>query len=1101
MNSNAPNRPWRWLLFGLGGLVVLGVILFIWTHGRRSTDDFLRLSNLGKTALADGNAREGLAAFQKALALNPTLPDARFNVALAFLQTGQNEEAIREAQAVLEKDRNSAAAWYVVGLAHLHQGRFEQAVQALTQAKNIDVTVNPVAFELGLAYEGWGRSNEAINEWQTLAQFEPEHPAVYYRLNQALRRAGKVAEADAALEQHRQILAKRGGQGGTPATLEKCVYTNPRVPIQPEPPEKNGVPVVFTDATAAAFTTASAYRGPLGVIDYAQDGRNHLLVAEGAAGFRLLANSNGVFRPQGNLWPGAPGSKYSRCLVADLNNDGAPDALLLGDQGVKLLKFTTNGTITDATAFAGLTRVSAIDGALIDLDFRGSLDLISVNPGGQGVRVLRNLGNMYFTDSTATSGVPAALTSVRQVVVEDFNNDEVQDVVIARDGQAPLLLAKLRGGPLMVTNSPPEWPAGQRLAVGDLNNDLKPDLVVAAQGRLEIVLAGDPRRISLALGEVQPTVVQLVDYDNDGWLDIVASGRGLKVWRNLGPAGFRDMTTALLLDRFARESIDGLVAADFDNDGDTDLVLSTPSGLRYLRNDGGNANLQLKVLLAGRRSNGSGLGIRLELAAGNLRLARRVQSLPVELGVGRHAQLDSISARWFNTSPSYVDQKVDPRVPLQMEELSVQEGSCPYLYAWDGRRFRFVTDILGAAPLGLPVAEGRYVEADAKEIAWIGDERLFQPRQGRYLLQITEELREVLYLDHARLLVADHPAGTEVHPTSKLRPGQPYPNPELITLGQRRPLRQALRSSGEDVTVQLAEIDGQMASPPQLRVPQLRGLAEPHAYLLNFGPLETTRPLVLALTGWLRLGGGMANIAASHYPGLPFPFPALEVETAGKGWRPVDVVVGAPSGKTKTILVDLAGRLPSGARRLRLSMAYELHWDRIALFERAAPSVTRVIEVAPEGADLHWRGFSRLADLPPGLPFTPVYDQTTPTPVFDFLPSGWCTRYGPVLELVAAPDNALALINGGDELTLSFSASRVPARPAGQARDFFVLSCGWDKDSDFHVKLGTAVEPLPWHGLDDQLYGRQARPAFTNDAWIHQYNTRWVGPRFLVRKK
>ena len=142
-----------------------------------------------------------------------------------------------------------------------------------------------------------------------------------------------------------------------------------------------------------------------------------------------------------------------------------------------------------------------------------------------------------------------------------------------------------------------------------------------------------------------------------------------------------------------------------------------------------------------------------------------------------------------------------------------------------------------------------------------------------------------------------------------------------------------------------------------------------------------------------------------------------------------------------------------------------------------------------------------MADLPWNQPFTPVYEQVSATTVFDFLPGGWCTRYGPALELVAARDNALALINGGDELTLAFPASQLPPAAPGLARDFFLLSCGWDKDTDFHVRLGATVEPLPWHGMDDQRYGSESRPALANDDWIRKYNTRWVGPRFLSRKK
>jgi hypothetical protein len=104
-------------------------------------------------------------------------------------------------------------------------------------------------------------------------------------------------------------------------------------------------------------------------------------------------------------------------------------------------------------------------------------------------------------------------------------------------------------------------------------------------------------------------------------------------------------------------------------------------------------------------------------------------------------------------------------------------------------------------------------------------------------------------------------------------------------------------------------------------------------------------------------------------------------------------------------------------------------------------------------------------------------------------------------ELVAAKDNGLALLNGGDELTLEFAADRLPAKPPGMQRDFFLFSVGWDKDADFHNARGTEVEPIPWHGMDDQLYGQQPRPTFSNDAWMKKYNTRWVGPYTVARAK
>lgn len=91
--------------------------------------------------------------------------------------------------------------------------------------------------------------------------------------------------------------------------------------------------------------------------------------------------------------------------------------------------------------------------------------------------------------------------------------------------------------------------------------------------------------------------------------------------------------------------------------------------------------------------------------------------------------------------------------------------------------------------------------------------------------------------------------------------------------------------------------------------------------MLDFGELDVTRPLVMVLNGWLRFGGSMANIAASHDPALPF-----RLQSSRRRWHPVRgrpwmSSPWAPLPQTKTILVDLEGRLPAGARRLRLSRA------------------------------------------------------------------------------------------------------------------------------------------------------------------------------------
>lgn len=1149
MNSNTSQPASRPRLI-LGGVLILlgvGLVIFNSRQGKnhaRGDDELVRLGNVGKSQYEKGEGAAAAVTFQKALALQPAHTNTLLNLANALLLADRADEVIPQAQAILARDPDSAAAYYLIGCAHLRRARFAEAVKSLSAAKTIDQTINAVSFQLGLAHEGLAHYDDALTQWREVVEFEPEHPAVHYRLSQLLNRTGKKDEAAKEFELHRQITAKLSAPPAGPAAFESCKHTQIRLSFKFEEPDQAGVKVTFTDATDAAFPSGGAakFQGPAGVIDFTRDGRNHLLVAEGTNGFRLLANAHGVFTPKGDLRPALAGARYTRCLVGDLNNDGVPDAFMLSDRGVQLFKFATNGTFSDIAPFAGLTNVSAADGALIDLDFHTHLDLLVLTPDGRGTRLLRNLGDMYFTDRTATSGLPAKAESpLLQVALEDWNGDDVLDVFLTRAGRPPQLLVKQRGGPLLATN-PAAWPVGGVITLGDVNNDSRPDLFIATADKIEIVFGDSSQRLSLPLGGFPPRQLRLLDYDNDGWLDLLALGDGLRVWRNLGRAGFLEVTAALGLDQLAGKKIEHLSAADFDNDGDIDLLVSVAGeGLRLFRNDGGNANHLLKLRLVGTRSNASGLGIRLDVTAGGLRLTRRVGALPVEIGVGKHDRVDALKARWLDLSPGYEDIPVDPRTPLTLLELGIKPGSCPYVYAWDGQRFRFVSDILGSAPLGLPFAEHRYIAADEDELVRLGDEKNFQPRDGKYLVQITEELREVLYLDTAQLVVVDHPAGTEVHTTDKLRPAKPpggFPRGELLTLHRRQPLQKAARQDGLDVAAALAEHDGELASPALLFEPQLTGWAGPWQFTFDFGALAADRSLVLALTGWIRFGGGMANIASSERRNLSFPFPVLEVETAAGAWQPVDVTVGAPSGKTKTILVDLAGKLPPGSRRLRLGGSFEIHWDRAALFERlsgaAVPAVftgvspvkqfpeisgetprnkggtpaplaeaatrTTLYTLAPAVADLHWRGFSELIDPPWNRPFTPDYGRVKSTPPWTITPSGWVTRHGDVRELLDGRDNALVLVNSGDELTLAFPAAGLPPKPEGYTRDFFLLTSGWDKDADFHVATGTTVEPLPWHGLDDQRYGTQPRPAFTNDAWMQKFNTRWAGPHPLVRK-
>ncbi len=95
--------------------------------------------------------------------------------------------------------------------------------------------------------------------------------------------------------------------------------------------------------------------------------------------------------------------------------------------------------------------------------------------------------------------------------------------------------------------------------------------------------------------------VTAIDYDNDGWVDLVAvgetkDGKGeVRLFRNLGPDGLKDVTTDVGLDKIQLKEPRAIIAGDYDNDGAVDLLITQNHGPAVLlRNEGGNKNNSLR---------------------------------------------------------------------------------------------------------------------------------------------------------------------------------------------------------------------------------------------------------------------------------------------------------------------------------------------------------------------------------------------------------------------------------------------------------------------------------------------------------------------------
>ena len=80
---------------------------------------------------------------------------------------------------------------------------------------------------------------------------------------------------------------------------------------------------------------------------------------------------------------------------------------------------------------------------------------------------------------------------------------------------------------------------------------------MADDKELHIIFGGMPDRLDLPLSGLSVKTLLLLDYDNDGWLDIAACGNGLRLWRNAGKSGFQDVTAATGLDQTRRRGLPG----------------------------------------------------------------------------------------------------------------------------------------------------------------------------------------------------------------------------------------------------------------------------------------------------------------------------------------------------------------------------------------------------------------------------------------------------------------------------------------------------------------------------------------------------------------
>jgi Flp pilus assembly protein TadD len=1132
-------------LCGLGVVLCGLCVSFVgaWATPFGVREDAYRANNRGVALLEQFRPGDAAEAFREALKIDPTLAIARANLAIALFNVPDLAGAEREARAAAQALPDLPPPRYILGLVARGQNRVDEAEAAFQKVLALDPADVGALVNLGQLYLQARKYPEAVDRFKAAVAAEPYNATAVYNLGLALIRSGQPEEGQRMLERFRVL--REGGYGSLIGQNypEQGRYAEAVTSTGAEPDlvDSETPPVRFADATARVLPAAAAAGAdavppafgrtfasvadawpalPGAVTLFDADGDGALDVyAAGPQGQRLYRNEKGRFVDVTEAWGLDPKQGATGAVAGDYDNDEHADLLVLRRGGVALLH-NDGHRFSDASAAAGIGPDPRpyVAAALVDADHDGDLDIVlaglvdlTAAPAGAAAfpdgfpgsttRLLQNDGSGHFKDVSAKAGVAVAPVHAVAVVPTDFDNRRDVDLLVVRDDAAPQLFQNMRDGTFQDAAARTGLtPSGgfRSVAAADVNKDGFTDFFLGRpDGPGVLALSDGKGRFTLGpgpSGSEGATAAQLLDYDNDGLLDLlVFTARGPRLLRNLGRS-WADVTATALpasLAGGAPESLAGasFAAADLDGDGATDLLVRLPSGaLRFWQSQGGR-NHSITVRLAGLVSNRSGVGAKVEMRAGSLRQKLETSAAtpppgPADLvfGLGARPGADAVRVLW----PAGILQTEmgdEKKTALAIKELDRKPSSCPYLYAWNGERFAFVTDFMGGGEMGYWEGPGEWNHPDPDEYVRLTDEQL-RPRDGRYELRVTNELEEGLFVDRLALMAVAHPADEEVFPDEGLR--TPPPRFRLFAARGARPPLHAVDEHGHDVADRVARLDRRYPDDFALRT--IRGYAEDHSLTLDFGPEGPARALLL-LTGWTDYAFSSDNVAA-HQAGLAMRPPVVEVEDGRGAWRSIGET-GIPVGRPQTLVVDLAGKWRPG-QRLRLTTNMRVYWDQIRLAAAGAdPGGAAWMRLSR--ADLRERGFS--AELSPDgrSPFSYDYALVGWDSPWKVMP-GRYTRPGDVRELLAAADDLFVTSRPGDEIALSFDASSLPALAPGQRRTFLLYADGFSKEMDVNSASPDVLAPLPFHGMTRYPYGPDESYPMTPErrAVIERYNTRVV---------
>src|SRR5262249_10792894 len=192
------------------------------------------------------------------------------------------------------------------------------------------------------------------------------------------------------------------------------------------------------------------------------------------------------------------------------------------------------------------------------------------------------------------------------------------------------------------------------------------------------------------------------------------------------------------------ESPRAIITGDYDNDGATDLLITQNHGPAVLlRNEGGNKNHWLRLALKGLNDNKSAIGTKVEVFAGGNRQKFEIygsngylgQNSPYQtVGLGDAKEADIVRMLW---PTGVLQDEIQVAGDKQQDFLEIDRrgSSCPTLFAWNGERYEFVADMLGAGVVGHWIGPGQ--RDTPRPVEWIKIDRRIIREKSSYSFVIS----------------------------------------------------------------------------------------------------------------------------------------------------------------------------------------------------------------------------------------------------------------------------------------------------------------------------------------------------------------------------